>query len=71
MTTTPLYISPKGGSITCLRGDTGRIFRSCSSSRCIYSTDLHAAKLYLDNLEFRKSIPAVHRIDILHQPKLH
>ena len=48
---TPFYVSPKGGSITCLLGDSGRISRSCLASRCIYTSDLHSAKLYLDTLE--------------------
>ena len=47
----PIFISPRGGSITCFRGDTGRILRSCSRSHCVYSGDLHSAKKYLDNLE--------------------
>ena len=51
ITITPLYISPTGGSITCFKGDTGRIFQSCSRSRCVYSADLHSAKAYLDDLE--------------------
>ena len=51
ITTNPLYISSRGGSITCFRGDSGRIFRSCSISRCVYSADLHSAKAYLDDLE--------------------
>ncbi len=54
--TIPLFISPQGGSITCFRGDTGRIFRSCSRTRCVYSSDLHSAKAYLDNLEGRKKL---------------
>ncbi len=52
----PLLISPKGGSITCFRGDNGRIFRSCSRSRCVYSRDLHSAKAYLDDLEGKNSL---------------
>ena len=54
--TTPLFITPKGGSITCFRGDTGRVFRSCSRSHCIYSGDLHSAKAYLDNLEGKSNL---------------
>ena len=49
--TNPVFISPKGGSITCFKGDSGRIFQSCSRSRCVYSADLHSAKAYLDDLE--------------------
>ena len=56
ITTNPLLISPKGGSITCFRGDNGRIFRSCSRSRCVYSRDLHSAKAYLDDLEGKNSL---------------
>ena len=59
----PLYISAQGGSITCFKGDSGRIFQSCSKSRCVYSADLHSAKAYLDNLELRKSLPAAKNID--------
>ena len=51
ITTNRLFISAKGGSINCFKGDSGRIFQSCSSSRCVYSTDLHSAKAYLDDLE--------------------
>ncbi len=56
ITTNPFYISAKGGSITCFRGDSGRVFRSCSRSCCVYSTDLHSAKAHLDNLEGVKNI---------------
>ena len=52
----PVFVSPRGGSITCFRGDTGRIFRSCSRSRCVYSGDLHSAKAYLDNLEGKSKL---------------
>ena len=58
ITRNPLLVTPKGGSITCFRGDNGRIYRSCSRSRCVYSADLHSAKAYLDNLELSKSLPA-------------
>ena len=58
ITTNPLFISSRGGSITCFKGDSGRIFQSCSRSRCVYSADLHSAKAYLDDLEFSKSLPA-------------
>ncbi len=52
----PFFISPKGGSITCFRGDTGRVFRSCSRTSCVYSSDLHSAKAYLDSLEGKKNL---------------
>ena len=63
ITTNPLYISAQGGSITCLNTGSGRIFQSCSRSRCVYSADLHSAKAYLDKLELRKSLPAAKSID--------
>ena len=62
ITTNPLFISSRGGSITCFKGDSGRIFQSCSKSRCVYSADLHSAKAYLDNLELSKSLPAAKSI---------
>ena len=51
MSSIPVFISSKGGSITCHKGDTGRLFRSCSRTRCVYSSDLHSAKAILDSLE--------------------
>ncbi|KGG12008.1 MULTISPECIES: hypothetical protein [Prochlorococcus] len=48
---TPIYISPKGGSITCLHKGNKRIFQSCSADTCIYSRDLHSAKYELRNIE--------------------
>ncbi len=60
--TNPLYISDKGGSITCFKGGSGRIFQSCSKNRCVYSSDLHSAKTYLDNLELIKNLPPVKRL---------
>ena len=52
----PLYISPKGGSIICFAGISGRIFRSCSANHCVYSADLHSAKAHLDNLEYANTL---------------
>ncbi len=48
---TLLYLSKKGGSISCFKGDTGRLFRVCSSCRCLYVSDLHSAKAQLDLME--------------------
>ena len=45
------HISPNGGSILCLEGVTGRIFRACSANQCTYTKSLHSAKSYLDFLE--------------------
>ena len=56
ITTNPLFISSRGGSITCFRGDSGRIFRSCSRSHCVYLAALHSAKAYLDDLERKNNL---------------
>ncbi len=52
----PLFITSEGGSITCFHSDAGRIFRSCSKHRCIFSSDLHSAKSYLEDLEKRDNL---------------
>ena len=62
ITTNPLFLSSSGGTITCFKGDSGRIFQSCSRSRCVYSADLHSAKAYLDNLELSKNLPVTKSI---------
>ena len=67
--TKPVFISAQGGSITGFKVDSGRIFQSCSSNLCVYSADLHIAKVYLDNLELRNSLPAAKRLDPLVQRK--
>ncbi len=54
---TQIYRSPKGGSIICYKGYIGRVFLSCVRTRCIYSSDLHTAKDYLDSLEKNKRLP--------------
>ena len=56
ITTHPLFISSEGGSITCFKGNSGRIFRSCSRSRCVYSSDLHSAKAHLEELEKKNNL---------------
>ncbi len=55
---TPIYVSSIGGFIVCFKGEEGRIFSSCSASLCLYSRDLHTAKLNLDGLEQRKALVA-------------
>ena len=50
----PFHTTPHGGSIVCLQGLTGRMFRACSLNKCTYTADLHAAKSYLDSLENKK-----------------
>ena len=47
----PLHTTPQGGSILCLEGIAGRIFRACSSNLCTYTGDLHSAKSFLDFIE--------------------
>jgi len=45
------HITPLGGSILCLDGLAGRIFRDYSSNKCTYTGDLHSAKSFLDFIE--------------------
>ena len=47
----PFHVTDYGGSILCLEGLSGRIFRACSSNQCTYTGDLHSAKSYLDFIE--------------------
>ena len=47
----PLHVSDHGGSIHCIEGLSGRIFRACSANQCTYTGDLHSAKSYLDFIE--------------------
>ena len=47
----PFYVTDHGGSIHCIEGLSGRIFRACSSNHCTYTGDLHSAKSYLDFIE--------------------
>ncbi len=49
----PFHITSQGGSIHCIEGLTGRIFRCCYANQCSYTNDLHSAKTYLDFLEKR------------------
>ena len=48
---TPIYISPTGGSITCLNVKNKRILQSFTARLCRYSKDLRSAKKQLENLE--------------------
>ena len=64
------YISPLGGSISCLNGLNGRIFRSCVANRCTYSRNLHSAKSNLKKLEHRnKFLPQTIQSNIPPQRK--
>ncbi len=47
----PFHVTKHGGSIHCIEGISGRIFRACSANQCTYTGDLHAAKKYLDFIE--------------------
>jgi hypothetical protein len=47
----PFHVTPHGGSIHCIEGLSGRIFRACSANQCTYTGDLHSAKSYLDFIE--------------------
>ena len=48
---TPIYISPKGGSIICFKSGSRRVFQSCAGQLCKFSKDLRSAKEQLDSLE--------------------
>ena len=47
----PFHVTDHGGSIHCIEGISGRIFRACSANHCTYTADLHSAKSYLDFFE--------------------
>ena len=47
----PFHVTEHGGSIYCIEGLSGRIFRTCSANHCTYTEDLHSAKSYLDFIE--------------------
>ena len=47
----PFHVTEHGGSIYCIEGLSGRIFRACSANQCTYTGDLHSAKSYLDFIE--------------------
>tara|TARA_Y100001968_G_C19389688_1_gene734861 strand:+ start:714 stop:1058 length:345 start_codon:yes stop_codon:yes gene_type:complete len=51
----PFHTTPQGGSILCLEGLAGRIFRACYANQCTYTDNLHSAKSFLDFVE-RKAI---------------
>ena len=48
---TPIYISSKGGSITCFSNKNKRVFQSCTFRVCRYSENLRSAKKHLKDLE--------------------
>ena len=47
----PFHLTDNGGSIHCIEGLSGRIFRACSANQCTYTGNLHSAKSYLDFIE--------------------
>ncbi len=47
----PFHVTNRGGSIHCIEGLTGRIFKACSANQCTYTGNLHSAKSYLDFIE--------------------
>ncbi len=47
----PFHVTENGGSIHCIEGMSGRIFRACSANQCTYTGNLHGAKSYLDFIE--------------------
>ena len=47
----PFHVTDHGGSIHCIEGLTGRIFRACLANQCTYTGNLYSAKSYLDFLE--------------------
>ena len=51
----PFHVTDHGGSIHCIEGLSGRIFRACSANQCTYTGDLHSAKSYLDFVENNSS----------------
>ena len=61
----PFHVTVNGGSIHCLDGLSGRIFRACSANQCTYTGDLHSAKSFLDFIENNtiKFLPSGQRKD--------
>ncbi len=61
----PFHVTENGGSIHCIEGLSGRIFRACYANQCTYTGDLHSAKSYLDFIENDniKYLPANKKID--------
>jgi len=44
----PFHVNEHGGSISCIEGLSGRIFRACSANQFTYTGNLYSAKSYLD-----------------------
>ena len=68
----PFHVTDQGGSIHCIEGLSGRIFRACSANQCTYTGDLHSAKSYLDFIENNntKFLPSrINKVNIPFQRK--
>ena len=67
----PFHVTDHGGSIHCIEGLSGRIFRACSANHCTYTGNLHSAKSYLDFIENNtvKFLPSEKNIDVPFQRK--
>ena len=61
----PFHVTDQGGSIHCIEGLSGRIFRACSANQCTYTGDLHSAKSYLNFLESNKTkfLPPIEKVE--------
>ena len=61
----PFHVTDLGGSIHCIEGISGRIFRACSANQCTYTGDLHSAKSYLNSIENKKTkfLPSSQKTD--------
>ena len=51
-----IYSTKNGGSITCFKSKEGRLFQACLSGHCLYSDNLHSAKVNLKCLESKTKI---------------
>ena len=68
----PFHVTDHGGTIYCLEGLSGRIFKACSANSCTYAGDLHSAKSYLNFIEDKsvKFLPSkINKDDIPFQRK--
>ena len=61
----PFHVTENGGSIHCIEGLSGRIFRACSANQCTYTGNLHSAKSFLDFIENKtiKFLPSGNKND--------
>ena len=66
----PFHVTTHGGSIHCLEGLSGRIFRACSSNQCTQTRNLYSANTFSDSQENNsfKSLPFAVKKDITTNP---